>query len=70
MSEEAKTGNEYLDIVSKRYLVMYEDGQYYGSFSPLGVWETYDGAQIAENKWKQENPSKKTCIEEVNYNAW
>ena len=63
--------NDFIDdvIISKRFIVMYEDGHYYGSFSPLGVWETYEGAEIAQNKWKQENPSKQTCIEEVDYNA-
>jgi hypothetical protein len=67
LDERSKALN--LAFVSKRFIVMYEDGHYYGSFSPLGVWETYDSAEIAENKWKQENPSKQTCIEEVDYNA-
>jgi hypothetical protein len=67
LDERSKALN--LAFVSKRFIVMYEDGHYYGSFSPLGVWETYEGAEIAENKWKQENPSKQTCIEEVDYNA-
>jgi hypothetical protein len=68
-SDKHKQGNSSLGVDSKRFIVMYEDGHYYGSFSPLGIWETYEGAEIAENKWKQENPSKKICIEEVDYNA-
>jgi hypothetical protein len=68
-SDNPQTGNSSLGVVGKRFIVMYEDGQYYGSFSPLGIWETYEGAEIAENKWKQENPSKQICIEEVDYNA-
>lgn len=68
-SDKPKSGNDFIADVSKRFIVMYEDGHYYGSFSPLGVWETYEGAEIAQNKWKQENPSKQTCIEEVDYNA-
>jgi len=69
LSKEYESEQCNIAFVSKRFIVMYEDGHYYGSFSPLGVWETYEGAEIAENKWKQENPSKQTCIEEVDYNA-
>ena len=73
MSKETKVkktqSNGELAGVSKRYLVMYEDGHYYGSFSPLSIWETYEGAEIAENNWKQKNPNKQTVVEEVDYNA-
>ena len=55
--------------VSKGFVVMYEDGRYYGSFSPLSVWETYKRAEIAEKKWRENNPNKQTVIEEVKYEA-
>lgn len=53
----------------KRFVVMYEDGDYYGSYSPLGVWETYEGAEKARRKWQEANQWKKAVVEEIEYNA-
>lgn len=50
-----------------RFVVMYADGSYYGSFSPLGIWETYEGAEKARRKWEEANPWKESCVEEVDY---
>ena len=55
--------------ISKRFIVMYEDGRFYDTFTPLGIWETRESSEIAANKWKRENPSKQTYIEEVDYNS-
>jgi hypothetical protein len=53
----------------KRFVVMYEDGSYYGSYSPLGVWETYEGAEKARRKWQEANQWKEAVVEEIEYNA-
>jgi hypothetical protein len=53
--------------VDKRFVVMYADGGYYGSYSPLGIWETYEAAEKARRKWEEANPWRESYTEEVDY---
>lgn len=62
--------NSSLGGVSKCYIVLFEDGHYYGSFSPLAVYENRKSAENAARKWKKANPSEQVVVEEVDYNAY
>ena len=55
--------------ISEVYVVMYEDDSYYGSFSPLGVWEYFMDAEKAAKEWKKNHPNKSACVEKVNYHG-
>lgn len=49
------------------YIVLIEDGQYYGSFSPLAVYDTDDAALKSADKWQSKNKGKQCYVEPVDY---